>query len=219
MPWKSAFGVKRTWLPTMTAAPLAGVPTLVIVSGSPSGSESFASTAIRIGAPSSSIEAVSLAATGSRLTCASTVTVVVSGRLSSAPSFTTSWAMKRPERSATKLGVAVSAPFNVALLPAGVVVSDQKKVSGSPFASLEPVPSRLTVAPCVTVWSGPAFATGRVLLVLMTTVSAALSTKPSLTMSCATKSPARSAVNCGVAVVAPLSAAVEPAGRVSSVHR
>ena len=74
--------------------------------------------------------------------------------------------------------------LRAAVLPAGAL-NTQPNVSVSPSTSLEPEPSRVTVAPSVTDWSGPASATGGVLpgAVTMTTSSGALSSLPSLTTS------------------------------------
>ena len=46
------------------------------------------------------------------------------------------------------------------------------------FGSLEPLPSRLTVAPAITVWSGPALADGAWLGVLAVTVQSSVSVPP-----------------------------------------
>ena len=71
-----------------------------------------------------------------------------------------------------------------AALPAGLAVSDQLYVSGSPLASELALPSKVTSDPrALPPWSGPALATGATLLLVMITLSGALSTVPSLTMS------------------------------------
>ena len=67
-------------------------------------------------------------------------------------------------------------------LPAGADCRVQTLASASPSASFEPLPLSDTVCPTAVVWSGPAFATGAVLTVVIVTVSAAL-TEPSLTVS------------------------------------
>jgi hypothetical protein len=48
------------------------------------------------------------------------------------------------------VGLTVVAPDNVAPLPAGAV-KDQLKVNVSPSSSVEPLPSRVTVSPTLTV--------------------------------------------------------------------
>ena len=71
------------------------------------------------------------------------------------------------------------------------------------------------MSPTLRDWSSPASATGRVLRVVMRTVSGALESVPSLTMSWITYSPGRSARNVGPTAVGIASTAVLPAGRVS----
>ena len=216
-PLKPASGVKRILFASIAVVPLAGSDTSVMVSGSPSGSVSFASTSISTGT-ASGVVAVSLTALGGLFSSALTVINVVSGRLSSRPSLTMSCTTKGPATSAANEANGVSAPASVAPLPAGRLTKVQLKPSASPLASLEPVPSSDTVSPMVTVWSGPATATGRTLFVVTTTVSGTLATAFAVTMSCTTKSPRRSAVKHGVAVAAPESTAALPAGRVVNVQ-
>ena len=92
------------------------------------------------------------------------VMITVSGALSTVPSLTTNWASYVPARSATKEGLAVLPPDRAAVLVAGTVVSDQLKVKVSLSASVEPLPSRVTVSPVATFWSVPALATGGMLI-------------------------------------------------------
>jgi hypothetical protein len=162
--------------------------------------------------------AESLTALGGVFSSALTVISVVSGRLSSRPSLTISCTTNGPATSAANEANGVSAPASVALLPAGRLTKVQLKPSASPLASLEPVPSSVTSSSIVTVWSGPASATGRTLLVVTTTVSGTLATAFAVTISCTTKSPRRSAVKHGVAVAAPASTAALPSGRVVNDH-
>ena len=62
-----------------------------------------------------------------------------------------------------------------AALPAGLVVSDQLYVSGSPSPSELALPSKVTSDPgAMPPWSGPALATGATLLVEMIALSGAL---------------------------------------------
>ena len=79
----------------------------------------------------------------------------------------------------------------------------------SPSASLLPEPSRVTPVPELTVWSGPASASGvRLGVTVIVTVSVALAV-PSLTVTVNTRSVdvvTVGAVNVGPAVVAPVSA-------------
>src|SRR5262249_57676446 len=63
-------------------------------------------------------------------------------------------------RSPTKVGWTAVASESRAVLPAGVLVKAQANSNGSPSTSLEPLPSRRTVAPTRTVCAGPALATG-----------------------------------------------------------
>jgi hypothetical protein len=65
-----------------------------------------------------------------------------------------------PRSSATNDGEGVSAPESVAVLLAARWVKTQANASGPPSASLDWLPSSVTVAPVATAWSGPAFATG-----------------------------------------------------------
>ena len=75
---------------------------------------------------------------------------------------------------------------STAVLPAGTVVSDQAKVSGSLSGSDDPLPSSCTTLPAITSRSGPASAMGAVLVAETTTVSGSASSDPSETMSWAT---------------------------------
>ncbi len=68
-----------------------------------------------------------------------------------------------------KLGEIEVGSVRSARLPAGTLVSDQRKVSRSPSTSVEPLPSSITVLLRGTVWSGPASATGGVLRVVIVT--------------------------------------------------
>ena len=88
--------------------------------------------------------------------------------------------------STVKVGMTALLSESAAALPLGRETKDQLYVSASPSTSLEALPSRATVSPTNATWFAPAFATGGVFAVLITTVSAVLSTLPSLTMSCAT---------------------------------
>src|ERR1041384_6362330 len=103
--------------------------------------------------------------------------------------------------------------LSAAALPAGLAVSAHEYVSVWPSTSLDCEPSSVTGVPMRTFsWSGPAFATGTELVVLMTTVSGALLRAPSLTINCATKVPGRSTVNDGPALVGFTSTARLPGG-------
>ena len=81
----------------------------------------------------------------------------------------------------------------------------------SPSGSLLPEPSRVTLAPGFTVWSGPASASGvRLGTTVIVTVSVALSV-PALTVRVNTRAVdvvTVGAVNVGLAVVAPVSVTV-----------
>ncbi len=110
---------------------------------------------------------------------------------------------------AVKLGVAVLAPLRVTTGPLGWV---HAKVSVSPFGSDDAAPVRFTVSPEVTVWSGPALATGGMFTVgcgctVTTTVSVLQSGSGSQTCSENVRSVSvvtLGAVKLGVAVLAPL---------------
>ena len=71
---------------------------------------------------------------------------------------------------------------STALLPAGLLTIDQRYVIGLRSGSEEPLPSRFTKLPRGTVCGGPALATGGEFSVEMVTVTAGLSTVPSLTI-------------------------------------
>ena len=76
------------------------------------------------------------------------------------------------------------------------------------------------MSPISTLWSVPASATGAVLPTtpVMVTVSASLSSVPSLTTNVTTYSPATSGVNVGITESASVSAAELPSGVVVSDH-
>ena len=122
----------------------------------------------------------------------------------------------RPERSGVNAPRPSAGAFNDALLPAGRETNCQAKVSASPSGSEEPVASSVTLVPTATDWSAPAAATGGRFSVRSSTVSGALSSRPSLTTSCATYSPARSATNVGVTAAGSDNAAALPAGTATS---
>ena len=92
-------------------------------------------------------------------------------------------------------------------------------MSASPSGSLDAAPLSVATAPRKTDWSEPASADGARFSAVTTTVSGALSWKPSLTMSWATYWPARSMVNQGDGAIASLSNAALPAGTDSSDQR
>ena len=76
---------------------------------------------------------------------------------------------------------------SVAVLPFGRLVSDHAYVViGSLSASEEPLPSSFTNVPTITLWLGPALATGAVSVVVIVTVEGALLRKLFFVMSCAT---------------------------------
>src|SRR4051812_42615421 len=95
--------------------------------------------------------------------------------------------------SVVKPDVTVFGVVNVAPLPGGLPTRLHAKVNGLPSTSVDALPLRPTTVPIGTLQSvfGVAaelafgLATGAVLPVVITTVLAALLTKPSLTMSCA----------------------------------
>src|SRR6185503_11517246 len=92
-------------------------------------------------------------------------------------------------------------------------------VSACPSASLDSEPSTVTpVATRAFNWSGPAFANGTELVVLISTASGALFTVPSLTISWTTNVPVRSTTNDGPAVVGPTRTAVLPGGTLVNDH-
>src|SRR4030095_9078731 len=117
-----------------------------------------------------------------------------------------------PGLSTTKVGLTRVGLTRVAVLPVGTVVNAHRKVNVSPSTSCDLLPSSCTLASTSTVWSGPALATGREFCVVITTVSGALSSCPSLTMSCTTYIPGRSTTNVGFTTVGSESSAVLPAG-------
>jgi hypothetical protein len=91
-----------------------------------------------------------------------------------------------PNTSTSKNGLTAFGSDSVALLPAGREVSDQWNVRALPSTSDEPLPSRVMRSVTRAVASSPASATGGEFSVKTETVSASLSTVPSLTMSCST---------------------------------
>jgi hypothetical protein len=115
--------------------------------------------------------------------------VTIEGGLSRNPLLTISWAIYLPGKSALNTGVATLGLDKVATLPAGFMMRDHLNVMGNPCGSV-PDPLRLTVAPCATVWSGPALAVGgSTALVEIMTVDAGLVKNWSLTINCQTKVP------------------------------
>src|ERR1700739_1565305 len=90
------------------------------------------------------------------ITCDGSLTRLVAG------SVTTSWTMKLPGTSATKLGVAVLAPSSAAELPKGCETKLHAycRFVGRVLGAKEPLPSRCTVWPTVIVWFVPATAVG-----------------------------------------------------------
>ena len=114
------------------------------------------------------------------------VTVTVDGWLSTVPSFTMSCATYVPARSAVNVGFTAPTLFSDAVLPLGTELKLHLNVSGSPSTSVEPEPFSCTRVPTVTVWFGPALATGGVFAVVILTVAGALLTVPSLTTNWAT---------------------------------
>ena len=96
--------------------------------------------------------------------------------------------------------------------PTGFEVIDQRYVSGLPSTSVEPAPVNCTRAPTVTVWFGPALATGGELSVEMDIVSGLLSSRPSLTMSWRVYVPNLSAMNVGLTMAGAERTALLPAG-------
>ena len=68
----------------------------------------------------------------------------------------------------------VLALFSTAALPAGRETKVQAKVSGLPSTSEERLPLRVTGAPRITVWLGPALATGGEFTVLTVTVDVSM---------------------------------------------
>src|SRR5262245_17193187 len=122
--------------------------------------------------------------------------------------------------SGVSVGVAVVGSCSVAALPMGTDVSIHAYVSGLPSGSLEPRPSRETGLPTVALRSGPASATGGRFAARtpICTVSGALDTKPSLTMSCATYVPERSGTNVGWIAVGFDSVDALPTGTESNDH-
>jgi hypothetical protein len=91
----------------------------------------------------------------------------------------------------------VLAPVRVALLPDGMVRSDQLYVSGALFESDDALPLSVTVAPTVTFWAGPAFAIGNASLTVMITDDGLLFREPLFTISVAVYWPILSGVKVG----------------------
>src|SRR4051794_39949241 len=111
------------------------------------------------------------------------VIVTVAGALSTVPSFTINCATYVPARSAVKVGFGIVVLDNVAVLPVGRVIRLHLYVSGSPSTSVDPEPFNCTRAPALTVWFGPAFATGGVFpCTVIVTVDGRLASLPSLTI-------------------------------------
>jgi hypothetical protein len=149
------------------------------------------------------------------------VIVTITGALSRNPLLTMSCAMYLPGTSALNTGVATLGLDKAARLFAGFIMSDHLNVSGNPWGSV-PDPLRLTIAPCATVWSGPALAVGgsRALVVIMT-VDAGLLKNWSLTINCQTKVPGASTKNVGFTAAGLLSEAVVtllPGGALTRLH-
>jgi hypothetical protein len=113
---------------------------------------------------------------------------------------------------ATNVGFAAVALDNTAVPPDGCDKMAHLNVSGWLSESVDPVPSSCTVATAVTVWFCPGLATGATSFVEIMTVDGWLFRKPSLTISCMTYVPGRSARNEGFAEVADTSAALLPLG-------
>src|SRR5690606_1255104 len=111
-------------------------------------------------------------------------------------------------------GLELAVLESVAALPAGRVVSDHEKDSGSPSGSEDPAPESVTVSVTKTmVRSCPASATGGELPVVIVTESGALTAVPSCTTSCTTYEPGRSTTNVGSSAEGSEKAARLPAGR------
>jgi hypothetical protein len=113
------------------------------------------------------------------------VMVAVAGVLLANPSFTINCTTYVPGKSTTKDGDAPVGEDSVAALPGGRLVNDHEYVNGSWSASDDPLPSNTTVLPTLAVRSGPALATGGVLVVVIVTVEGALFTDPLFTINCA----------------------------------
>src|SRR6516225_4117412 len=79
-----------------------------------------------------------------------------------------------PATSATNCGDTVRTLNKTAWLPAGMLTKVHKYVIGSPSTSDDLLPSSVTVAPTVTVWLGPALATGGEFTVLTWMVALSL---------------------------------------------
>src|SRR5687768_338636 len=75
----------------------------------------------------------------------------VSGALSDWPSFTIRRTTYSPGLSAMNVGRTAVGSERMGLLPTGALANDHRKVSRSPSASLEMLPSRLTAPPDATV--------------------------------------------------------------------
>ena len=90
-------------------------------------------------------------AVGARLGAGETVIVTVSGGLFVVPSLTMSWTTYLPAWVAVKVGREAPELVSVAVLPGGTLVNVQLYTRVSLFASLEVLPSRVTVVPTLTV--------------------------------------------------------------------
>ena len=96
--------------------------------------------------------------------------VTESGSLFTVLSFTINCATYVPETSTVKDGFIAVKSERAALLPGGTEVNDHWKVNVSPSTSLLPLPSRATVSPAYADWSGPALATGGLLVLMLIVV-------------------------------------------------
>ena len=72
--------------------------------------------------------------------------------------------------------------LKTAVLPVGALIMDHAKVSGAPSASVDPLPSRVTVVPRGAVRLAPAFAIGAEADVLMVTAAEPLKPRASITV-------------------------------------
>src|ERR1019366_6811122 len=100
----------------------------------------------------------------------------------------------------------------VAVLFAGSETMFHLYVSGSPLTSVDLEPSNCTRAPTRTTWFGPALARGGEFCVVTVTNAAALSKRPSFTISCITYAPALSITNDAETLLAPDNVVTLPAG-------
>ena len=89
----------------------------------------------------------------------------------SSPSLTVSSIVYSPSTSGTMLASSRVGSDMPALLPAGASMSAQLKLSGSPSASVEPLPSRTASPPTSTARSPPASQLGGVFGELSSTVT------------------------------------------------